>query len=218
MAKKLLSISFYFLSVLGCFAQLIESPIRTWTRGDQTYEGKLEAKCVASPESKERGAQDEAQILMTNGSRLFIRLSELSAEDRAFVEEWSVRENSAKQKLYRSSKNHEQWHNLKTFFIALIIGFAIWRNRGLFDVQKLKAIYALWIFSHLLLLIFSPNPFDKNELSSPFYPFIFAQGCDLESGVFFDHTEVYDISEFFVYAFSPFVIWYSVRLWRANKS
>jgi len=37
-----------------------------------------------------------------------------------------------------------------------------------------------------------------------------------KSGLFFDHIEQYDITEFAFYSLAPLVLWQAARLWRSS--
>lgn len=206
------------LSSILCLAQTTLSPTRTWTWNGRSYEGKIEAKHIASVEQKAGGVKDEAQILMVDGSRLFLDISELSQEDQKFVEKWSNQEQAAKRLIRLKARNHEVYYNAGVAMALFALILAVWKKRRSFDTKRLKAVYLVWTFINFLLLIFASDPFNKFGSSGIFYPFIPARGNDLESGIFFNHIDVYDITEFLFYSICPFVVWYAVRLWRPGNT
>jgi hypothetical protein len=104
----------------------------------------------------------------------------------------------------------------KSRISSLFKGFA-----GL-SLGKLKAIYLIWIFMHVMLLAFSPSPLGAKSLGErkfgSFYPFISNKDYNGErSGIFVDHNEQYDITEFIFYSLAPLVVWKSRRLWHESE-
>src|SRR6185369_4531282 len=101
-----------------------------------------------------------------------------------------------------------------------------------FSPGKLKAVYLLWLFLNLMLLVLSPSPFGKMKTSysgridyaagrryGSFYPLISAHDYNgKESGLFFDHIEQFDITEFAFYSLAPLVLWKAARLWRSSDN
>lgn len=119
------------------------------------------------------------------------------------------------------ARSHEIVYNGVVLLVLAGIGRIVWLKRGLINAARLKSVYLVWAFGNLMLFIASPFPFgirySYGRDYSSFYPFIKATSYDgLESGLFFDRIEQYDISEFAFYALAPVVFWYAVRIWRAG--
>lgn len=205
---------FFFLFCLPCISQVIDSPVREWQWNNKIYRGNLEGRFVASTERKALGVQDSAQILMTNGSRLWIPLEELSQGDRAYIEEWILREAKAKQEMRARAKSHDILYNTTVAALFSVFCFVVWRKRNHFNATRMISVYTLWAFVHVMLIVFSANRFGDFGSYGDFYPFIFALGSDLNSGIFFDHTDEYDITEFLVYTIAPVVLFFLIRSWR----
>ena len=208
----------FFLLSLPCLSQAIESPVREWELRNKTYRGKLEGRSIASSERKALGVQDEAQILMTDGSRMWIPLAELSEGDRAYIEDWILRESKAKKEMRSRAKYHDIFYNTSVVAFFSVICFLIWKKREFLSPTRIISIYSLWTFIHLMLLVFSSNRFGRFGSHGDFYPFIFASGSDLNSGIFFDHTDEYDITEFLVYVISPIILYYVIKTWRKDHA
>lgn len=131
-------------------------------------------------------------------------------------------EESRKKELQKARK-HEIVYNLVVFLLISCVGGIIWSKREHMNSERLKSAYLVWIFANFMLLIVSPFPFgirySFGRDYKSFYPFIRATSYDgLESGLFFDRVDQYDISEFIFYALAPGVIWWAMRTWRAGGS
>lgn len=102
-------------------------------------------------------------------------------------------------------------------------------KRAINTPGRLKAIYLVWLFLNLMMLLFSPHPFgvkprrfasDPNQGQSygNFYPFTSSHGFGgNESGVYFHHVEEYDITEFMFYCLAPLVFWQAARMWQRDS-
>jgi hypothetical protein len=72
--------------------------------------------------------------------------------------------------------------------------------------NKFKAIYILWFFLNILLLVFGISYSSANE--NMFYPF------DRYTKLIINfNVAVYDISEFIIYTMSPIVLYLVYYLW-----
>jgi len=90
-----------------------------------------------------------------------------------------------------------------------------------FTHGKLKAVYLLWFFLNLMLLVMSPHPFGQSvgggntRTYGCFYPIV----DDGWSHYYLDIRPIdqYDITEFTFYSLAPLVLLQVVRLWRSDK-
>lgn len=89
--------------------------------------------------------------------------------------------------------------------------------------RRFWAVFLIWVFLQIMLLALSPHPFgEKGSRDGPrnygsFWPFISAKDYKgTASGIFPNHVEQYDFTEFAFYSLAPLVLFFAVRLWRGN--
>lgn len=94
--------------------------------------------------------------------------------------------------------------------------------------NKFKAIYVVWVFSHIILLVFGilnsithpvvfygsrgSSYYDIQTSIEEFWPFIWNR-----QGDWAPHINHYDITEFIIYVFSPLILSYAIWLFKKKS-
>ncbi len=129
---------------------------------------------------------------------------------------------AAEKAAVRRARLHQILYNTSVLIVFAILGAFVWRKRRSLTLPKLKAVYVVWIFIHIMFLVFSPYPLGGRYSRDPyrsFYPLISAESYrGLESGIFFNKTDQYDITEFLFYTLFPLVAYYAVKLWLSGEN
>ncbi len=182
----------------------------------------------------EQNAQDDLEIARWNAK--LDEDKEQRAQQNARMDK--LREEAAEEERKRVDQKAAAIRDQNILYVVRIIcvigllGMIVWKRaklilltRAINTPGRLNAIYLLWLFLHLMLLLFSPHPFGASKQYyesarsyGSFYPFISARDYHgNESGVYFNHVEQYDITEFLFYSLAPLVIWQAVRMWRGDS-